>query len=151
MPWAMPGLLSTTRDAVLLDDAVNFLYQAREKLQTGYLEPLRTGFAGYMAQLAGEDADGILVTPELEVQLARGGQSRRMGYFSAGQTDLTMLCMRFALVDALFAREGPVVILDDPFVNLDDEHMALALRMLRVLARERQILYMTCSKSRTPE
>jgi uncharacterized protein YhaN len=137
--------------AGLLDDTVNYLYQARENLQTGYLQPLRESFSGYMETLAGEDGGGILMTPELEVQLERAGQSRRMGYFSAGQTDLVLLCMRFALVDALFARQRPLVILDDPFVNLDDAHMALALRMLQVLAEDRQILYMTCSESRSPK
>ena len=137
--------------AGLLDDTVNFLYQARENLQTGYLQPLRESFSGYMETLAGENGGGILMTPELEVQLERAGQSRRMGYFSAGQTDLVLLCMRFALVDALFARKRPVVILDDPFVNLDDAHLALALRMLQVLAEDRQILYMTCSESRSPK
>ena len=40
------------------------------------------------------------------------------------------------------------VILDDPFVNLDDAHAAQALELLRTLALERQILYLTCHSSR---
>jgi len=60
-----------------------------------------------------------------------------------------MLCMRFALVDALFTGEKPFVILDDPFVNLDDEHTAEALRMLKELAKDRQIVYLVCNSSRS--
>ena len=61
-----------------------------------------------------------------------------------------MLCMRFALVDALFTGEKPFVILDDPFVNLDDRHTKEALALLRKLAEERQILYLVCNSSRSP-
>ena len=63
--------------------------------------------------------------------------------------NLVLLGMRFALVDALFAGAKPIVILDDPFVNLDDQHSRLALELLTELAQSRQILYLTCSSSRT--
>ena len=82
--------------------------------------------------------------------LERYGQARELGYFSAGQGDMIMLGMRLALVDALFRQEKPFVILDDPFVNLDDDHTARALELLKDLARDRQIVYLTCSSSRTP-
>ena len=73
---------------------------------------------------------------------------RELAYFSAGQTDLVMLCMRLALVDALFREENMFVILDDPFVNLDDTHTAQGCALLRNLAAKRQILYLTCHSSR---
>lgn len=95
--------------------------------------------------MTGEKA---LVTSDLEVRLERQGGIRELGYFSAGQTDIVMLCMRFALVDALFAEVKPFVILDDPFVNLDDTHTEIALAMLKELAKDRQILYLVCNQSR---
>jgi len=110
---------------------------------------VRSAFKGYMQRLLGEDGERILLTPDLQVQLERYGESREMGYFSAGQTDAVMLCMRFALVDALFTVEKLFVILDDPFVNLDDEHTAEALRMLKELAKDRQIVYLVCNSSRS--
>ena len=92
----------------------------------------------------------MLVTPDLDVLLERYGAARELGYFSAGQADMVMLGMRFALVDALFRGTKPFVILDDPFVNLDDSHTARALELLKKLARDRQIIYLTCSSSRVP-
>ena len=91
----------------------------------------------------------MLITGDLEIQLERQGQARELGYFSAGQVDAVMLCMRFALVDALFTEEKPFVILDDPFVNLDDAHTAQALELLQKLAQDRQIIYLVCNSSRT--
>jgi uncharacterized protein YhaN len=57
--------------------------------------------------------------------------------------------MRLALVDALYAgKETPILILDDPFVNLDEKNMARALKLLRQKAEEGQILYLVCHSAR---
>lgn len=136
------------KKAQTLDDTMDFLQKARDSLSSSYLGPIRTSFSGYLKRLAGEEQAGILISPELEVQLERQGQARELAFFSAGQTDLIMLCMRLALVDALFTEEKPFVILDDPFVNLDDDRTAEALGLLQELSKDRQILYFTCNSSR---
>ena len=134
--------------ADLLDDTMDFLGKARDGLATAYMGPIRDSFADLMNRMTGQSRQGILVNQELEVSLEREGASRDLAYFSAGQADLVMLCMRLALVDALFREAKPFVILDDPFVNLDDEHTAAALELLEDLSRERQILYLVCHSSR---
>ena len=133
--------------AQLLDDTMEFLQMAKDNLSSNYLGPIQRSFREYLKTMTKED-DKVLITGDLDVQLERQGEARELGYFSAGQMDTVMLCMRFALVDALFTQEKPFVILDDPFVNLDDEHTAQALELLRTLSRERQILYLTCNSSR---
>lgn len=134
----------------LLDDTMAMLEQAKENLSGNYMGPIRRSFEGYLDKLWGDAHGRTLVTADLDVQLERFGQARELGYFSAGQMDLVMLGMRFALVDALFAGEKPIVILDDPFVNLDDQRVKQALKLLEELAEDRQILYLTCSSSRIP-
>ena len=134
--------------ADLLDDTMAFLAQARDDLALSYMGPIRESFTGLMGRMTGEAKEKILVTPELEVKLERNGESRDLAAFSAGQTDLVMLCMRLSLVDALFRGTKPFVILDDPFINLDDRHTAEALRLIRDLAKDRQIIYLTCNSSR---
>ena len=131
-----------------LDRTLEFLQQARERLSGNYLSTIQRSFGEYLGRLTGEDRQKILVTSDLEVQLERQGKARELGYFSAGQSDLVMLCMRFALVDALFGGEKPFVILDDPFVNLDDERTAQALALVKELAQDRQIIYLVCNSSR---
>ena len=142
--------IADQRSADILDDTVAFLDQAKENLSVSYLGPIRGSFNGYLSRLWGDQAGKTLVNQDLDVLLERYGESWELGYFSAGQTDLVMLCMRFALVDALFGENSPCVILDDPFVNLDDRHSRLALELLEELAQRRQILYLTWSTSRTP-
>lgn len=134
----------------LLDKTMEFLEEARKNLSDSYLAPLRTSFRGYLSRLTGESPERIFLTSELDVRMERLGEQRELGYFSAGQTDMVMLCMRLALIDALFKDAKPFLILDDPFVNLDDRHAAHALALLQELAQDHQILYLTCSTSRTP-
>ena len=140
--------LADQKKADLLDDTMALLEQAKENLATSFMGPIRSSFAQYLDQLWAQQEGKVLVTADLDVQMERYGIARELGYFSAGQTDMVMLCMRFALVDALFAEEKPFVILDDPFVNLDDARIAEALRLLERLAADRQIIYLTCSSSR---
>ena len=132
----------------ILDDTMTFLQQARERLSTSYLDIIRSRFGWYLTQLEHSTGEKYLIDTDLQVYPERMGQTRELAYFSAGQTDLVMLCMRLALVDALFKEQGMFVILDDPFVNLDDAHTAQACKLLRRLAAERQILYLTCHSSR---
>lgn len=140
--------LTEQREKVkLLDVTMEFLQQARENLSTAYIGTIRSRFGHYLSKLEGGDGK-YLVDSQLQVQPERQGQSRELAYFSAGQTDLVLLCMRLALVDALFKNEEMFVILDDPFVNLDDEHMEQARRLLPELASQRQILYLTCHSGR---
>ena len=135
----------------LLDDTMALLEQAKENLSHSYMGPIRRSFGQYLDKLWGIQEGNPLITADLDVQLERSGAARELGYFSAGQTDMVMLCMRFALVDALFTEAQPFVVLDDPFVNLDDAHMAQAMELLGELAEQKQILYLTCSSSRTPQ
>ena len=133
--------------ANLLDDTMEFLQMAKDSLSSNYLGPIQGRFREYLAAMT-QAEEKMLITGDLEIQLERQGQARELGYFSAGQVDAVMLCMRFALVDALFTEEKPFVILDDPFVNLDDVRTAQALELLQKLAQERQILYLVCNSSR---
>lgn len=72
--------------------------------------------------------------------MTRKGAAREVGSFSAGMIDCIVLCMRLALVDALFGEEKPFLILDDPFVNLDDKHTKRAREMLDKIAQNHHVI-----------
>jgi DNA repair exonuclease SbcCD ATPase subunit len=137
-------------NSATLDQTISFLEQARESLSIKYMGTVQHKFISYMNRISGEDRDRIFVTPELEVTIERLGEPRSLDYFSAGQTDIVTLCMRLALVDALFKDTSSFIILDDPFVNLDDHNMKQALGVLQELAQDHQIVYLVCNSSRTP-
>ena len=145
---AKQRLVAYREKADILDATMDFLQQARENLATSYMGTIRSRFGHYLSML-GDGDEYYFVDSDLQVRLERQGQARELAYFSAGQADLVMLCMRLALADALFGDQKMILILDDPFVNLDDVHTERARRLLRKLASEQQILYLTCHTSRS--
>ena len=59
--------------------------------------------------------------------------------------------MRLALVDAMYGEEKPFLILDDPFVNLDQEKVTAGNELLNEVSKEYQVIYFTCHDSRNPK
>lgn len=132
-----------------LDLAILHLQSARESLTVSYLQKIKDAFLGYCRQLMPEapDADSIFLGSDLSLSLDMQGAARELASFSAGTSDLFRFCMRLALVDALYPGHKPMLILDDPFVNLDAEHSKKAMELLHSL-KDQQILYLTCHESR---
>ena len=60
-------------------------------------------------------------------------------------------CMRLALIDTLFTDEQPFIVLDDPFINLDEVRLAKALELLNMMADNKQIIYLVCHPVRALE
>ena len=84
----------------------------------------------------------------LEVKINEQGSNKALKYFSTGYQDLIYLCMRFSLIQALFKNEEPFIILDDPFVNLDEKKIKNAIDLINTLSEKYQIIYFVCHESR---
>jgi uncharacterized protein YhaN len=127
--------------------AREILLRARNSVATRYLIPVEEGCKAYMKLLQNEttavrfNADGA---PLREEQ----GKLREIGYYSAGMRELLGFSIRIALIDAIVNQEKPVLVLDDPFVHLDDKKYAAAAKIIKRLSESRQIIYLTCSRSR---
>ena len=52
------------------------------------------------------------------------------------------------MIDAMYEKEKPFIILDDPFINLDDEKLACAQQFVNAIAEHCQVIYLTCHNSR---
>ena len=77
-----------------------------------------------------------------------GGKLRELDYYSAGGKELIGFCTRIALADAVFKTEPPVLVLDDPFINLDDDKTERVKRLIKELAKRYQIIDLTCKSER---
>lgn len=127
------------------------LRKAKESLTSRYADPIRTGFCKYWEMITGDSAAGVYVDAASNVTIEREGMQRDAAALSTGWRDLTGICLRAALADAMYPPERgerPPLILDDPFTNLDDGMMEGAMHFLRETGRNYQILYFTCSSSR---
>ena len=72
-----------------------------------------------------------------------------MDSLSRGKQDLVKFSLRMALIDSVYRDcEKPFVVLDDPFVNFDDNTLEAAKNEIRSISEDYQVLYFTCHSSR---
>ena len=64
---------------------------------------------------------------------------------SQGTLDLVYLAARLGLVRLVTGDRRPPLVFDDPFITLDDERATRALELLREIARDFQVIYLTTS------
>ena len=98
------------------------------------------GFEKYLNILNSDKLD-TNIDIKLNVKIEEYGEKKEIDYLSTGYRDLIGICMRLALIEALFENE-------DPFVNLDEEKIEKAKEIVQELSKKYQIIYFVCHESR---
>ena len=141
------GVAEHNRDLLRL--TAQFLTDSKEALSTRYLGGMQGHFARFMAMAEEQNASEAIIDTSFSISVREAGKSRELESFSRGSRDLLQFCARLALTCAMFEEgEKPFLVLDDPFVNLDENHFASVRLMLDKLAEEFQILYFVCHTDR---
>lgn len=124
-----------------------YLKRASENITSKYLGKTKEGFLKYSSLICKEAGEFDMDTA-FAVSKREGAHSHSTESYSRGMRDMYRLAARLALIDSLYESETPFVILDDPFASFDDGKVKSALMLVERLARDKQILYFTCSRSR---
>ncbi len=128
----------------IIDKTAEFLENAKTGLSTRYLDKMAEGFGKYAREIC--EIDDYSINAKLDLSFKKEGKGRSIDYFSTGYRSLAGFCMRLSLADALYSGTKPFLVLDDPFVNLDDQKHQTVKRLLERLANDRQIIYFICRK-----
>ena len=128
--------------------AKRLLLRAQENMATRYLDPVERGSRYYFGLLQNAENRALRFTADGTPIVEENGKLRALDYYSAGGKELIGFCTRIALADAVFKTEPPVLVLDDPFVNLDDEKTERVKGLIKELTKRYQILYLTCKSER---
>ena len=122
---------------------------AKEVLTARYAEPIMERFCRYFSLITGDVAKGFHMDANTNVTVDELGKQRDVNTLSTGYRDLVGICLRVALVDVMYEKEVPTIIMDDPFINLDDEKLRAGSAFLKEVAEKYQIIYFTCSNTRS--
>ena len=123
------------------------LSNAKASMTAKYLDGTRRAFEKYISLIENECGEFSLDT-SFNVTKRDLGASRPEDAYSRGTKDIRALAVRLALIDALYESDSPPIVLDDPFIAFDDTRTQRALEILEKLSESKQIIYLTCSKSR---
>lgn len=134
-------------DCDILEKTKKYLEIAKNQFSSHYLSGMQQSFIKNIKQITEKEID-INFDVNLDVKVNEQGSSKKISFFSTGYTDLIYVCMRLSLIDALFQDEKPFIILDDPFVNLDESKINNALELLNNISSKYQVIYFVCHESR---
>lgn len=121
---------------------------AKETLTARYAEPIMERFCRYFALITGDVKKSFHMDANTNVTVDELGKQREVNTLSTGYRDLVGICLRVALVDVMYEKEVPILIMDDPFINLDDEKLRAGSAFLKEVAEKYQVIYFTCSNTR---
>ena len=91
----------------LLKVTQGFLQQAKEQFMARYMEPIAKGFSKYYGMLTGDVSENWMIDANINLRIKEKGELRDIHCLSAGYQDLIGVCMRLALVDAMYQEEKP--------------------------------------------
>ncbi len=124
---------------------IEFAEQATMKTATRFLEKQMVGdvdriTGGRYRRVAVDDR-----TLDIQLHAPEKGDWVDVRSLSQGTLDLVYLAARLGLVRLVTGDRRPPLIFDDPFVTLDDDRARRALELLREIARDFQVIYLTTS------
>ena len=142
-------LLVSRANSATIANTAQFLEEAKSGLSTRYLVDMQNSFSAFLQTLMEKDAPESVMDTSFKVKLRESGKTQHPESLSQGWRDAVQFCVRLSLADALYAEgEKPPIILDDPFVNLDERRLEAAKRLLVSLSQKYQILYLVCHAER---
>lgn len=145
------GQIQAEYDAISL--AIEALKEADGEIQSRFSPELGKLAARYMSMVTDGKYEDVLIARDFSARTRLSGDAvaRDAEYLSAGTLDLMYLAVRLA-VCRLALPEGEVcpLIIDDALVNFDEERQRQAMKLLRQIAKERQVILFTCREIEIP-
>ena len=132
----------------LVSDTMQALKNAEQALKDKYVAPIKERFSVYAEALERVLDEKVSMDPDFRIVFERGGEARSDKHLSAGERSLCGLCLRLALIDNMYETEKPFIVMDDPFVHLDETHLVRTKALVGELAKDKQIVYFCCHESR---
>jgi len=129
------------KGALVLLDAAKQQYEKTR--QPGVIRSAENLFS----QITGGSYPRIIKTIDQDEVLIENEWHQRKGVFemSRGTREQLYLAMRFGLIDEYETRSEPLpAVMDDVFVNFDDERDANIIEILSQFGKQRQVIVLTC-------
>ena len=131
----------------ILQSTYDFIVQAKENVSERYVGPINSGMKELLDKFDMRGREFAIDT-NFDIKQVTDSGLKEFDYSSQGYKDILSICMRFLLIGQVFKDEKPCVILDDSFVNLDDNNFKNAKKLVEHFSKEMQILYICCSENR---
>ncbi len=127
------------------DKVMQLLIQAKTNLSTSYLPNLCNTCGAFLSAVAGKTYK-VVADKKFNIWLEEDGALHLLECFSRGTKEMVMFCFRLALSQLLFSGSIPLLVVDDAFVNFDEQNFQRATQLLSQLSSTTQVVYFTCQQ-----
>ncbi|MDP4090724.1 MAG: AAA family ATPase [Bacillota bacterium] len=122
------------------------LREAFEEIQQNFAPRLNEEVGKIIGEITGGRYHEVKVSSDYDISVVKDSRSREIGYLSSGTFDQIYLALRLGLCNIIFENRRVPVILDDAFVQYDEERLTRVMDFLKEYSKERQVLIFTCRK-----
>lgn len=144
--------LKETREKLILEIAayycsIELLYQAKKQLSTRYIPSMCKELSQQISYITNGEWSSVEVGGDLNpdnITLVEKDKRRNIDYFSKGIKEICLFTLRLGLAKQLYSDNIPLLILDDPFVNYDEEKFNKVCQMLKDISKSTQIILFSC-------
>ena len=122
--------------------------EQKENIADNPLVDLAENFARYLNIISGGKV--ISEFPEADkLNMSIYSSERLVDYakLSEGTKETVSLAFRLAVLEHLFPDGGGVVVLDDPFANMDAERTAQSIALIKECGKRHQVILLTCKEN----
>ena len=123
----------------------------KEAVRNDPMQDISEHFARYLDVLSdGGVASEFPEKDKLNIRIYSHDRLIDHGKLSEGTRETVSLAFRFAVLDHLFPDGGGLIVLDDPFTDMDAERTTRACDMVKECAKRHQIIFLTCKEEYLP-
>ncbi len=119
--------------------------QQKQQVQNNPMRDIAESFAYYLGVISGGRVSSVFPDAQkLNMNLYSGNHQLDYDKLSEGTKETVSLAFRLAVLDHLFPEGGGLIVLDDPFTDMDAERTAQSCRLVQECAKRHQVIFLTC-------
>lgn len=122
---------------------------ARQKLnvQNNPMHDISNSFTHYLDLISDGSISAEFPNHEqLNMSIYSGNNLLDYGKLSDGTKETVSLAFRLAVLDHLFPGGGGIIVLDDPFNDMDANRTAQSCKLVKECAKRHQVIFLTCKE-----
>lgn len=127
----------------IIEKTIDYLLRAKDNVASRYVSSINSEFSNILSKF-NIDTKRFVIDNQWDVKEQTSVGSKEFEYSSQGLQDIISFCQRISLINKIYKKEKPFIILDDTFVNLDDNMMQCAKEVVKELSKSYQIFYICC-------
>lgn len=118
---------------------------AKENVALNPMDDISQSFESYLSPISGGNISSEFPGGDkLDMNIYSGNRLIDYPKLSEGTKATVSLAFRLAVLDHLFPDGGGVIVLDDPFADMDKERTENACRLVKESATRHQVIFLTC-------